>query len=409
MPSLRIDRDRLWSTLMASAEIGPGISGGLCRLALTDADREMRELFRSWCEQDGFALRIDRAGNMFARLEGREALPPVLVGSHLDTQITGGRFDGILGVLAGLEAIRRLREEDIVPRRPIEVVNWTNEEGARFGPPMMASAVFAGLQDLDWLYARTDKARLRFGDELARIGYRGEAPVGFTVDAYFELHIEQAPELDELGIPVGIVTGGYTACGANLRFTGETSHTGPTAMDRRRDAAVAASRLCVAVNDIGWRRAPFGKATTSRIDLWPNLPGLVSSRADVTMDVRHPDRATALVMFEEARMAADAAAAQARCTVEILETWRFGDERFDPGLVDLLVAAADSLGVPWRHMLSQAGHDAYYVSRVAPTVMLFCPCKDGITHNEAESCTIDDVAPASDVLLNAVLARADRP
>ena len=409
MRVLHVDRDRLWSTLMASAKIGPGRAGGLCRLALTDADREMRDLFGRWCVDSGLTLRVDRAGNMFARYPGREELPPVLVGSHLDTQITGGRFDGILGVLAGLEAVRRLAEEGIVARRPIEVVNWSNEEGARFSPPMMASAVFAGLQDLDWLYARTDAAGATFGDELARIGYCGEHPVGFPIDSLFELHIEQGPELDASGAKVGIVSGGYTALGMNLTFTGETAHTGPTPMDRRRDAAVAAAHLTVAVNEIGWLQAPLGKSTTSRIDLWPNLPGLLSARADVTFDVRHPDRTVAASMFEAAKIAASVAAARARCEIEIKDNWRFGDEVFDPDLIAMLHASSEALGIRPVEMLSQAGHDAYYVSRIAPTAMLFCPCRDGITHNEAESCTLDDVAPASDVLLNAILARADRP
>ncbi len=393
---------------MASARIGPGRAGGLSRLALGDADKEMRDLFARWCGETGLAVRIDRAGNMFARYAGREALPPVLVGSHLDTQITGGRFDGILGVLAGLEAVRRLAEAGIVPRRPIEVVNWTNEEGARFSPPMMASAVFAGLKDLEWLHGRLDAAGRSVGDELRRIGYLGEHAVGFPVDAYFELHIEQGPELDAAGERVGIVTGGYTALGMNLAFTGETAHTGPTPMDRRRDAAVAAAHLAVAVNEIGWLQAPLGKSTTSRIDLWPNLPGLISARAEVTLDVRHPDRAVAASMFEAARIAAGVAAARGRCELEVKETWRFGDEVFDAELIATLRASAEALGIRPVEMLSQAGHDAYYLSRVAPTAMLFCPCKDGITHNEAESCTLDDVAPAADVLLNAVLARADR-
>ncbi|TVQ39523.1 MAG: hydantoinase/carbamoylase family amidase [Geminicoccaceae bacterium] len=405
---LRVNEARLWASLMASAEIGPGEAGGLARLALGDADKAMRDRFGEWCSDAGLALRVDAAGNMFARYPGREALPPVLVGSHLDTQITGGRFDGILGVLAGLECVRRLAEEGIVPRRPIEVVNWTNEEGARFSPPMMASAVFAGLQDLAWLYARTDASGRTVEAELRRIGYLGAAPVGFPIDAYFELHIEQGPELDARGQKVGIVTGGYTALGMNLRFVGETAHTGPTPMDRRRDAAVAAAHLAIAVNEIGWQYAPLGKSTTSRIDLWPNLPGLLSARADVTFDVRHPDRATAAAMFERGRMAAAAAAAKARCTVDELETWRFGDEVFDAELIEGLAAAAAALDIEPVMMLSQAGHDAYYVSRVAPTAMLFCPCKDGITHNEAESCSLDDIVPAANVLLNALVARADR-
>jgi len=405
---LAIDRDRLWSTILRSAEIGPGEAGGLCRLALTDADRAMRDVFRAWCEESGLAVRVDRAGNMFARLAGREDLPPVLVGSHLDSQITGGRFDGVVGVLAALEAVRAIQDAGIAPRRPIEVVNWTNEEGARFSPPMMASAVFAGVKDMAWLDARADADGKTVAGELARIGYRGEAPVGFAIDSYLELHIEQGPELNAAGLKLGVVTGGYPTRGLRVRFTGDTAHTGPTPMDRRRDALVAASYLSTAVHELGWRHAPVGKATTTRMELWPNLPGLITRTATVTLDVRHADAATALAMAEEARRAAHAAGARAACAVEELETWRFGDERFDPELIALVERCAAARGVAARRMASQAGHDAYHLARVAPTVMLFCPCRDGVTHNEAERCEPEDVVPAAEVLADAVLARAER-
>lgn len=238
---IEIDGDRLWQTLMRSAEIGPGVAGGLNRLTLTPQDRDVRDQLRAWGEEGGFPVTVDKAGNMFLRLEGATDSPPVLVGSHLDTQVTGGRFDGILGVLAGLEIIRTLKERGHTPRRAIEVVNWTNEEGARFSPPMMASAVFAGVQTLDWLYDRRDDDGVRLVDALDAIGYRGDAEVGKPVDSYFELHIEQGPELHETGTTVGIVTGGYASHGATVRFHGETAHTGPTPMAKRRNALVAAA------------------------------------------------------------------------------------------------------------------------------------------------------------------------
>lgn len=406
---IEIDGDRLWQTLMRSAEIGPGVAGGLNRLTLTPADAEVRDQLRAWAEEGGFAFTVDKAGNMFLRLEGQTDGPPVLVGSHLDTQVTGGRFDGILGVLAGLEIIRTLKDRGHTPRRAIEVVNWTNEEGARFSPPMMASAVFAGVQALDWLYDRRDDDGVRLLDALEAIGYRGEAEVGKPVDAYFELHIEQGPELHEAGIAAGIVTGGYASHGAVVRFHGETAHTGPTPMARRRNALVAAAYAGAAVNDIGLAYAPIGKATVSRIIAWPNKPGILSSFAEVTLDVRHEDPAAAEKMRSEAMNAIEAAAARARVEAEIVSTWRFGDEVFDPGCIALLREAAKALGVSTRDMKSQAGHDAYYMSRVAPTAMLFTPCVDGITHNEAEDVPREATIAAANVFANAVLARADRP
>jgi beta-ureidopropionase / N-carbamoyl-L-amino-acid hydrolase len=409
--SLAINGPRLWETIMASARIGPGrIETGLRRLALTDADREMRDLFVRWCRDAGCIVTVDRMGNIFARREGTDpGLPPVLIGSHLDTQIAGGRFDGILGVLSGLEVIRTMNDAGVRTRRAIELVSWTNEEGARFAPPMLASAVFGGVRPLEWALARTDGDGRTVGEELARIGYAGQAPVGGRrVDAYFELHIEQGPILDEKGIPVGVVTGGFEVRGVIVEVRGETAHAGPTPMAQRKNALVGAAMLVVALNEIGFAYSPEGKASTVRIEAWPNLPGILSEWARLTMDVRHPEAAQVDRMLSDLRRAMVDCAARAQVEMEIVESWQFGSERFDHELVDLVRRTAARLEAPSLDMLSQAGHDAYYVSRVAPTAMIFTPCERGISHNERESCTLDDCVPGGNVLLHAVLERANR-
>jgi len=411
--ALRIDRDRLWASLMRSAEIGPGVAGGLRRLALSDADKQVRDQFVTWARDAGCTVRVDAAGNIFARMEGQEDLPAVLMGSHLDTQVTGGRFDGILGVLAGLEVVRTLRDAGVVPKRPIEVVDWTNEEGARFPPPMAASAVFAGLKDLDWLYGLRDDDGLSFGDELDRIGYKGDAPVGGpdvgkAYDSYFELHIEQADELDRQGLPVGVVTGAYASQGINVAFHGETAHAGPTPMAKRRNALVGAGYLIAAVNEIGWRYAPTGKATTARCTAWPNKSGILPAYAELTIDMRHLDPDAHRAMVAEARESIAEAARKAQVEAEILAEWTFGDERFDPECMACVRRAAEHLGHATLDLPSQAGHDAYYVSRVVPTAMIFSPCIDGITHNEAEDVHPEPTFAAADTLLQAVLDRAQR-
>ena len=288
---LHIDDERLWDTLMQSARIGPGRDQGLRRLALDASDKEMRDLFVAWCRDAGATVTIDRMGNIFARRAGRnDTAAPVLVGSHLDTQYTGGRFDGILGVLAGLEILRTLNDRGVETRRPIEVVNWSNEEGARFNPPMLASAVFAGLRDLDWAYSRTDNDGVTYGSALEEIGYVGDAEMGGRdIDAYFELHIEQGPLLEQAGITVGVVTHGYATRGMRLRIKGETAHSGPTPMDQRRNALVGAAYLIAAVNDIGWKyHGEDGKSTASQIEIWPNAVGILPEFAQVSIDFRHP-------------------------------------------------------------------------------------------------------------------------
>jgi N-carbamoyl-L-amino-acid hydrolase len=409
--TLSVNGARLWDTIMASAHIGPGRTpNGLRRLALTDADREMRDLFAGWCRDAGLSITVDRMGNMFARRAGADdALPAVLIGSHLDTQIAGGRYDGILGVLAALEVVRTLNDAGVRTRRPIEIVNWTNEEGARFSPPMLGSAVWAGVRTLDWAHARVDDAGRTVGAELERIGYAGTAPVGGrTVDAYFELHIEQGPLLDDKGIPVGVVSGTYGVRGMAIEIRGETAHSGPTPMAARRNALVGAAMLIVAVNEIGFAAAPEGKATTSRIEVWPNLTGILPDWARVMVDVRHPDVTTVERMVADVRRAMRECAQRAQVEMDVVETWQFGSERFDPELVSLIRRTAERLRAPSLDLPSQAGHDAYYVSRVAPTAMIFTPCERGISHNENEHTRLEDSLPGVNVLLHAVLERANR-
>lgn len=409
--NLKLDADRLWNSIMESAKIGKGSRGGLCRLALGDADKEMRELFAGWATQSGYTLRVDRLGSMFVRREGREpGLAPVLIGSHLDTQAAGGRFDGILGVLAGLEVLRTLDEAGIATRRPIEVVNWTNEEGARFVPPMVSSLVFAGKESVEWALSRADKEGRTIGGELKRIGFAGPEPVGGReIDAYFELHIEQGPRLDAARVPVGIVTGGFPMRGFRIEVRGETSHVGPTPMSRRRNALVGAAYVAVAIDEIGWHYAPEeGKTTAARLDLSPNLPGILSEAATLYCDMRHPDAESLAAMEAEVDVAVADCARRSRCTIEIAEKWGFGGFAFDAGLIDLIREAAATLGHPTMDLKSEAGHDAYHMASVCPSAMIFAPCVDGISHNEAEDMSKEDMIPAANVLLHAALARADR-
>lgn len=411
LSDLRIDLRRYWDTIEQSARIGPGRPGGLARLALSDADREMRDLFAGWCRDAGLALRIDGIGNMFARRPGREDdLAPVVLGSHLDTQFNGGRFDGIAGVLAALEVCRRLDDIGHRTRRPIEIVNWTNEEGARFSPPMVGSGAFTGAYALDWALARPDESGMTIGAELARIGYLGRPdPVPPPFDAYLEFHIEQGPILDRERQQVGVVTGGFPSTGVLVEFRGETAHTGPWPMERRRNALVAGARFLTAVDDIGWDHAAGGgKATAARLVAWPNKPGILSDWAQAVADVRHPDPDAQAVMAERVRRALGEAAARAGCTAEILDTWTWGGDIFDSGLIAAVRSASIRLGYRTRDIRSQAGHDAYFVARHAPTAMIFAPCRNGITHNADEWCDPADLEPGANVLLQAAVARADR-
>lgn len=409
--STRVDIERFWRSLERSAEIGEGREGGLSRLALSDADKEIRDVFVGWCREAGLGVTVDKVGNIFGRREGRDAsLPPVLIGSHLDTQANGGRFDGIVGVLGALEVVRTLNDLGHETRRPIEIVNWTNEEGARFSPPMTASGCFAGAYDLDWVHRRPDDDGTTLGAALQRIGYLGDAAVGGrALDAYFELHIEQGPLLDAEKAQVGVVTHGYASHGFLVEFEGETAHAGPCAMERRRNALIAAARLLVAVDDLGWDHAATGgKATGARLVAWPNKPGIVSDWAQAVCDVRHDDPGAAAVMAERVRRLVGEAAARAGCTARILDHWDWGGMIFDAEMVAGVRRQASALGYRHRDLPSQAGHDAYFLARICPTAMIFTPCRDGVTHNNKELATRDDVEPGLNVLLHAAVTRADR-
>jgi N-carbamoyl-L-amino-acid hydrolase len=407
--NLSINPDRLWQTLMESAEVGRTPGGGVRRLTLTDEDKAVRDLFARWVREGGYKLTVDQLGNMFARREGTDpSLAPVLVGSHLDSQAKGGRFDGPLGVIAALEVLRTLDERGIKTRRPIELVNWTNEEGARFPPSMLASLVFSGAESIAYAENRRDKAGLRFADELARICYRGEAPVGGrAIDCYFELHIEQGPKLEAAGLPLGIVTGGFAMQGMRISVRGETSHVGPTPMGLRRNALIGASYMAIAIDDIGWRYAPEdGKSSAARLDLAPNLPGILSDEAELWIDFRHPNKARLLDMAAEVEAAVVESARRSRTSITIAERWGFGGLTFDAGMIALIRETAERLGVPSMDIESQAGHDAYHLTRVCPTALIFTPCKGGISHNEAEDIDLAATVPGVNVLLHAVLARA---
>lgn len=410
IPNLSIDEDRLWSTLERSAEIGIGKAGGLRRVALSDDDKIMRDQFVEWCKSCGCSITVDAAGSIFARRDGREDhLPPVLVGSHLDTQAAGGRFDGILGVLAGLEILRTLEDNGITTRRPIEVVNWTNEEGARFAPPMAASCVFAGIQPIEWLHDLLDDDGIRFGDELERIGYLGDVPVGGRyLDSYFELHIEQDALMENENKSVGIVTGGYASHALTCVFRGECAHTGPTEMKKRRNAMIGASYFLAAVNDIGWDYEPVGRASASRMIIWPNKFGILPEYTEVTVDMRHLDRAKTDEMVAKTRVALEEAALKGNVDYEITAEWTFGDEVFDPDCAQLVRDAATARDISQMDIKSIAGHDAYYISRIAPTALVFSPCVNGITHNEAEDVKREPTIEAVNVFFDAVVARADR-
>ncbi len=407
---LEIDPERLWESLERSAEIGCFRDVGLRRLALSAEDKQMRDLFVDWANAAGCTVEIDRLGNIFARRPGTDpSLPPVAIGSHLDTQICGGRYDGILGVLCGLEVVRTLNDRGLQTRRGIEVICWTNEEGARFNPPMMGSMAFAGVLPLESVLATTDDAGITVAEALDEIGYAGPAPVGRKFDSYLELHIEQAPVLDREGCDVGIVVGGYKTQALRLTINGDTGHAGGTPMAQRRNALVGAGYVIAAVNDIGLAyAADEGRTTTTRIESFPNLAGTYAEQVKLTIDFRHIDESRFKSMRAEVDAAIAAAAKKANVEIEIAEGWSWGSELFAPECIELLKSTANDLGLPYREMRSQAGHDAYAVATMAPTAMIFTPCFEGISHNVNEAIELTRSVPGANLLLNAAVARANR-
>ncbi|MBN9451976.1 MAG: Zn-dependent hydrolase [Bosea sp.] len=407
--NVRPNMARLWSMLMRSAEIGATPGGGLNRLALSDDDATMRRQFIDWCVEAGCRIQIDGVGNIFATRAGRDpCAKPVLVGSHLDTQVHGGRFDGILGVLAGLELVHTLNEFAITTKHPITVVNWTNEEGARFEPPMMGSAIFTGHRTPDYAWARTDRHGVTLGEELDRLGFKGtDTLTPDLFDSLFELHIEQGPRLDAEKVPVGVVTGAFTVHGHVIQIRGETGHAGPTPMPSRRNALVAASLVMLAVDEIGWQfHGEEGKSTTTRLKAEPNLLGAIPKFVELNCDMRHPTAAGADAMISAFRKRLPELEERSRCSIEVTESWTYGGVELDKTCTDLVRSAAARLGYATKDLLTEAGHDALHTASVLPATIIFTPCEGGVSHNEKENVTIADIEPGMNVLLQAVLARA---
>jgi len=402
--NVTIDAERLWSTLMETAAIGGTPKGGIRRLTLSDEDRRVRDWFRAACEAAGCTVTVDRIGNMFARRPGKNPdLPPICMGSHLDTQPTGGKFDGVLGVLAGLEALRSLQAIGYETNAPLELVNWTNEEGARFTPAMMASGAFAGVFTEDYVLSRTDREGITFAEAIDAIGYRGDAPLGGRpLSAMFELHIEQGPILEAEDKMIGVVTGVQSIRWFELTVTGDTGHAGATPMRARRDALVGASRAVLAVEEVARAHGPDGVGTVGILECRPGSTNVVPGEIFLTIDLRHPLDETVARMEEELR--AKLAAIRGKLDFALERIWVSPAVHFDPALIAHVREAAERLGYPHRDITSGAGHDAAYISKIAPTTMIFAPCRDGISHNEAEESTLEQCAAGAQVLLNAVLA-----
>ena len=406
--NLTINGERLWSSLMEMAKVGPGVAGGNNRQTLTDADAEGRALFARWCKEAGLSLGVDQMGTMFATRAGTDpdALP-VFVGSHLDTQPTGGKYDGVLGVLGGLEIARTLNDLGIKTRHPIVVVNWTNEEGTRFAPAMLASGVFAGVIDQDFAYSRKDARGLSFGDELARIGWKGEETVGARQPfANFELHIEQGPILEAEGCEIGVVTHGQGLRWIECTVTGKGSHTGSTPMAMRRNAGRGLAQITELVHEIAMKYQPNAVGAIGQIDVYPNSRNIIPERVVFTIDFRSHVLPVMEAMVTELTARAPGICEALGCSFASTISGAFDPPAFDPVLVARVRAAAERLGYRHRDIISGAGHDACWINRVAPTTMVMCPCVGGLSHNEAEEISKDWAKAGADVLLHAVVETA---
>ena len=407
---IRINGQRLWDSLMEMAKIGATAKGGVCRLALTDLDREGRDLFVRWAKEAGCTITVDRMGNVFARRAGRDdSLLPVITGSHADSQPTGGKFDGIYGVLGGLEVIRSLNDHGIETDHPVEVVIWTNEEGSRFAPAMVASGVFAGVFTLDYGLSRADIDGKTMGEELARIGYAGDQPMGKPIHAAFELHIEQGPILEADNKTIGVVTHAQGQRWYEVVYTGQESHAGPTPMPRRKDALLGAARVIDLVNRIGLAHAPYACATVGMIQNYPNSRNVIPGRVFLTKDIRQTEDPLLAEMDKEVRDGVARIAVETKLEVSNFEQiFYYKPVAFDGDCVASVRAATERLGYSHRDMVSGAGHDACYLAQVAPTSMVFVPCVDGISHNEVEDAKKEWIEAGCNVLLHAMLGRALR-
>ena len=401
-----IDRERLWSSLMELATIGATPKGGVRRVTLTPADREGRERFALWCREAGLELRVDAIGNMFARRAGKDAgAAPVVMGSHLDTQPNGGRFDGAYGVMAGLEVVRALNAAGITTRAPLEVACWTNEEGSRFVPTMMGSGVFAGVYPLEEVLKNRDTDGVSVRDALEAIGYRGEARP-HTVGAYFEAHIEQGPVLEDTRTTIGVVQGALGQRWFDVLISGQDAHAGPTPMHLRKDAMLAAAQLTLEVNRIATSFPDSARGTVGHMQVRPNSRNVVPGEVRMTVDLRNARDSTLSSMKQDLEKTASAIARERRVGIEVKEVVYFPPSEFAPELVERVRGAAKRLGFSHRDIVSGAAHDAVYLARVAPTAMVFVPCEGGISHNEIENARPEDLAAGCSVMLEAVLATA---
>lgn len=406
--NLKINGERLWQSLMEMARIGATPKGGVCRLALTDLDRQARDLFVRWCKEAGCTITVDKVGNIFARRAGAdESLPPVMTGSHLDSQPTGGKFDGAYGVLAGLEVLRTLNDLGIKTKAPVEAAVWTNEEGSRFAPSMTASGAFSGKFALDFVLGLKDKDGVTYAEALKEIGYDGDAPAGGRpVGAYFEAHIEQGPILEAEKKTIGVVVAAQGQRWYDAEVIGQDAHAGTTPMRNRHDAMVAGARMIAALEDLAKAHAPHAVCTTGMVQVHPNSRNVIPGRVSFSVDMRHPDEAVLAAMDKELR-AGFAAIAKAQKVEYTLEQIAYTEVvNFDGECVSAVRSAAGRLGYPHRDIISGAGHDACYMSRVAPAGMIFVPCENGLSHNEVENATPSDAAAGCDVLLHAILDRA---
>jgi len=407
MDNLRINADRLWDSLMELAKIGATPKGGVKRLTLTEEDRGARDLFARWGREAGLAVEVDAIGNIFARRAGADpALPPVAMGSHLDSQPSGGKFDGAYGVMAGLEVLRTLNDAGVATRAPLEVVSWTNEEGSRYTPVMMGSGVFASVFTLEHARAQKDIEGIAVGDALQAIGYAGAARA-HRLGAYFEAHIEQGPVLENERKTIGVVQGALGQRWYDVTVLGQDAHAGPTPMALRRDALLGASRLVQEVNRIARSFPDTARGTVGFMQVKPNSRNVIPGEVRTTVDFRNAKAATLDAMCAELERAARAIEAECRVRIELRESVYFAPCEFDTGLVASVREAAGALGCSHLDIVSGAGHDAVYIARIAPTAMIFVPCEGGISHNEIESAAPADLAAGCNVLLHAALRKAE--
>ncbi|KAF0865988.1 Zn-dependent hydrolase [Pseudomonas sp. LD120] len=403
-----INRERLWQSLMDLARLGATAKGGVCRLALTDLDRQARDLFVRWCEEAGCSVSVDGIGNIFARRAGRDPnRAPVMTGSHIDTQPTGGKFDGCYGVMAGLEVIRTLNDLGLETQAPIEVVVWTNEEGSRFPPCMMGSGVFAGKFDLAETLAKQDEQGLSVGAELQRIGYAGpRAVLGHPVGAYFEAHIEQGPVLEDRQTTIGVVMGCLGQKWFDLTLSGVEAHAGPTPMHLRKDALVGAAQVVSAVNRIAHAHQPHACGTVGCLSLHPGSRNVIPGQVQMTLDLRHLHADRLQAMVDEVRQVIEDSCRQHGLSFELTATADFPPLDFDPACVAAVRQGAEHLGLSHMDIVSGAGHDAIFIAELGPAGMIFVPCEGGISHNEIENAAPQDLADGCAVLLRAMVNAA---